>query len=106
MKKYYPVLIALTSLVYSNLALSEEHVVSQKNKEFSMSAISIKAGDSISFLNEDDFHHNVFSLSDSILFDLGSYDKGMAKSVTFEEPGIVDVECAIHPNMKLTVTVE
>ena len=86
--------------------MAAEHVVAQKNKEFSVSNITIKAGDSIKFVNEDDFHHNVFSLSDAILFDLGSYDKGVSKSVTFEESGVVDVECAIHPNMQLQVTVE
>lgn len=85
---------------------AEEFVVSQKNKEFSESELTIRVGDSVSFLNEDDFHHNVFSLSDAAMFDLGSYDQGEAKSVTFEQPGVVDVECAIHPNMKMTIKVE
>ena len=93
-------------LALSQTAMAEEHVVTQINKEFSLSEITIKAGDSISFLNQDSFHHNVFSLSDDIMFDLGSYDKGQARSITFETPGEVEVECAIHPNMQLKVVVE
>lgn len=106
MEKAKKIILSVGILAMSQIALAEEFEVGQKNKEFTKSEITIKAGDSISFKNEDDFHHNVFSLSDAALFDLGSYDQGNAKSFTFEEAGTVDVECAIHPSMKLTVTVE
>ena len=62
-------------------------------------------GDSINFRNEDPYFHNVFSLSDAKTFDLGSYPQGQSKKVTFDKPGTVEVECAIHPNMKLVVEV-
>jgi plastocyanin len=40
------------------------------------------------------------------LFDLGSYPQGQSKSVTFDKAGKVEVECAIHPQMKMTVEVK
>jgi len=80
--------------------------VAQKNKQFSIKALKVKVGDSVSFKNEDPFVHNIFSLSDTKSFDLGSYPQGQSKSVTFDKPGTVEVECAIHPDMKLTITVE
>jgi plastocyanin len=106
MKKIKLLIFITVNLFVYNTALAEEFVVSQKNKEFSKGELSVKVGDSVSFKNEDDFHHNVFSLSDAALFDLGSYDKGEAKSVTFDTAGTVDVECAIHPSMKMKITVE
>jgi plastocyanin len=47
----------------------------------------------------------VFSLSDPKTFDLGSYAQGQAKKVVFDKPGTVEVECAIHPDMKMNVEV-
>lgn len=95
--------VFLSSLTVANAADFE---VSQKNKEFSAATLAVKVGDSVSFTNADPFFHNVFSLSDAKTFDLGSYPAGQGRKVTFTEPGTVEVECAIHPTMKMTVTVK
>lgn len=83
----------------------------QKNKSFvvggkKIDAITVNVGDKMEFENADPFFHNIFSLSDLKSFDLGSYEKGKSKSVTFEKKGKVEVECAIHPQMFLEVTVK
>jgi plastocyanin len=88
------------------LANAAEFTVAQKGKAFSMATLSIKAGDKVSFRNDDPFAHNVFSLADAMQFDLGSYPQGQAKSVTFSKPGLYDIECAIHPEMKLVINVK
>lgn len=80
--------------------------VGQKNKEFTKQSITIKKGDKVRFVNEDPFFHNVFSLSDAAFFDLGSFPQGDSKEVEFTEAGEVEVECAIHPNMKMTIKIE
>lgn len=95
-------LIAMASLP----AVAAEFEVPQKNKAFTVKSLKIKAGDTVSFPNQDPFFHNVFSLSPAKTFDLGSYPKGETKKVTFEKPGKIDVECAIHPNMQMTINVE
>lgn len=97
---------AIGLLSLSAAALGEEHVVAQKNKQFAPTSLDIKVGDVIKFANEDPFFHNVFSLSDIKSFDLGSYPAGQSRSVTFDKAGKVDVECAIHPQMKLTINVK
>jgi plastocyanin len=84
---------------------SQEVVVAQKNKAFSQAKLTIHAGDKVTFRNEDSFVHNVFSLTDANTFDLGTYPQGQAKSVTFAKAGVYDIECAIHPEMKLQITV-
>lgn len=86
-------------------ACAEEHVVSQKNKSFSTKKLKVKVGDSIKFVNEDSFAHNVFSLSATKSFDTGSFGNGQSRSVSFDKPGAVEVECAVHPDMRLDVEV-
>lgn len=99
--------IAITamSMIISDTVVAADHVVDQSAKKFSVSTLSVKVGDSVSFKNADPFFHNIFSLSDAAIFDLGSYPSGESRSVTLDEPGIVDVECAIHPSMKMTIEV-
>jgi plastocyanin len=93
------------------IAQAEEITVTQTDKTFKMNGakiekLTIKAGDTIKFLNEDPWFHNIFSLSDLKTFDLGSYPKGQFKTVTFEKAGQADIECAIHPGMLLKLEVK
>jgi plastocyanin len=85
---------------------SQEHVVTQKNKAFSSKKLTVKVGDTVKFVNEDSFAHNVFSLSAAKSFDLGSFGNGGSKSVTFDKAGKVEIECAVHPDMRLDVEVK
>lgn len=95
----------IATLGLTTPAHAAEHVVGQKNKAFAVEKLKVKVGDSVKFVNDDPFSHNVFSLSDAKSFDLGTYPKGAAKSVTFDKPGVVEVECAIHPDMRMTIEV-
>jgi plastocyanin len=105
MKRLFQIL-AFGLAVSAFNAQAAEIVVSQKNKDFSQKHVKLKVGDSISFRNDDPFFHNVFSLSDTTSFDLGSYPQGQSKSVKFTKAGTVEIECSIHPNMKLVVEVQ
>jgi len=99
------------SMMFTTAAFAAEYLVDQQSKSFRMEgqkveAITISVGDSIRFKNEDPFFHNIFSLSDLKTFDLGSFPKGQSKTVSFDQPGKVEVECAIHPEMYMEVTVK
>ena len=48
----------------------------------------------------------MFSLSDAALFDLGSFPKGEHRDIQFDTAGEVEVECAIHPSMKMVIHVK
>jgi plastocyanin len=95
----------LLALWVSLPAQAAEHVVNQKGKAFTLKRLVVQAGDSVKFVNDDPFNHNVFSLSDVKSFDLGSYGQGLAKSVLMDQAGAVEVECAVHPDMKLVIEV-
>lgn len=101
--------LIVTALVVSAtvaLAAGSEHVVGQKNKAFSTRTLKIKVGDTVTFRNDDPFFHNIFSLSEVQSFDLGSYPQGQSRKATFGKPGTIEVECAIHPEMKMLIQVE
>lgn len=96
----FPVLV-LTALI----AYAADFTVDQKDKAFSHKLLKIKAGQSVEFRNSDPFFHNVFSLSDAKSFDLGSFPQGQSKTVLFDKPGIIEVECAVHPDMQMKIEV-
>lgn len=102
-------LLSLSSVMLAVLVLpaqaGQEFVVAQKNKAFSVKKLTIKVGDSVKFVNDDNFAHNVFSLSPAKSFDLGSFGNGGFKSVVFDKPGKIEVECAVHPDMRLDIEV-
>lgn len=88
------------------IALAADHTVSQKGKAFSIANLTIKVGDKVAFRNDDPYAHNIFTLSDPMQFDLGTYPQGQSKSVAFTKPGQYEIECAIHPEMKMLINVK
>lgn len=96
----------LVALCMSASAHTAEFEIGQKGKKFSQKELTVKVGDTVSFKNDDPFFHNIFSLSDTKTFDLGSFPQGQSKKVTFDKAGTVEVECAIHPEMKVTIEVK
>lgn len=101
----------LFSVVLSATASAADITIAQNSKTFKKDGdkvenLTISAGDTVHFKNEDPFFHNIFSLSDLKTFDLGSYPAGESKSVTFDEPGEAEIECAIHPEMYMVIEVQ
>src|SRR6185295_556412 len=70
------VALAALAVAFAMPAHAGDHAVAQVNKTFSMPVLKAKVGDTVTFKNDDTFAHNVFSLSETQNFDLGSYKKG------------------------------
>jgi len=79
--------------------------VAQRGRKFVPDLVAVTVGQSVSFPNQDAFLHNVFSQSSARKFDLGSFKKGESKAKSFENPGVIDVYCNIHPEMAATILV-
>lgn len=106
MNKALQSLVAASALALAGTAwAADQHLVGQKNKSFTTKQLKAKVGDKLVFRNDDSFHHNVFSLSDTQSFDLGSFGQGVAREVVLTKTGTLEIECAIHPEMKLVVEV-
>jgi len=99
-----------TILLASTLTLAvsiyaSEHVINQKDKTFAPGVMKVKVGDKITFKNNDGFAHNAFSDNEANEFDIGMQKPGQDVTIEMKKPGKVEVECAIHPNMHMTIEV-
>lgn len=79
--------------------------VGQANKTFDKTTVSIAAGDTVSFVNNDTIAHNVMAQG-ADAFNLGVMKPGEKKSRKFDKAGTHEVKCALHPRMKMTVEVK
>jgi len=75
----------------------------QKNKAFEPHILIVQVGAQVQFPNEDPFFHNVFSLFNGKRFDLGLYEAGSSKALTFDRAGVSYLFCNIHPEMSAVV---
>jgi len=82
---------------------SRKFTLLQKNKEFSPHLLVVPVGSVVQFPNADPFFHNVFSLFNGRRFDLGLYEAGSTRAVTFGKEGISYIFCNIHPQMSAVV---
>lgn len=99
------VAFAAGAVVAAVAAYAADKTISQKGKLFSESEVTVKKGETLTFLNDDNIVHNVMSTSAGNEFNAGAGKPGTATPVTFKNSGDVRVICAIHPSMKLTVKV-
>jgi hypothetical protein len=101
-----PAVVWLTPLEGTSVPpfLPEGHyTLLQKNRMFTPHLLVIPAGSVVNFPNADPFFHNVFSLFEGKRFDLGLYEAGSSKSVTFSHEGVSYIFCNIHPEMSAVV---
>jgi plastocyanin len=105
-RSFYRTLAAAVALaILAPAFAASNHAVGQVKKAFTVPMLKAKVGDTITFKNDDEFAHNVFSLSETQSFDLGSYKKGETRNLTLSHEGTIEVECAIHPEMKMKIEV-
>lgn len=76
-------------------------IVVERNLQFVPDTVAVKAGDKVTFTNEDSATHDV-SIGGT---DLGLQSKGQSVTWTSTAAGNVSFQCLIHPSMVGTVTV-
>jgi hypothetical protein len=81
----------------------DHYTLLQKHRTFIPHLQVIPVGSIVQFPNADPFYHNVFSLFEGKRFDLGLYEAGSNKSVTFSRQGVSYIFCNIHPEMSAVV---
>ena len=78
-------------------------VLAQNHKRFQPHLLVVPVGAVVQFPNRDPFFHNVFSLFEGKRFDLGLYEAGTTRNVSFDRPGISFIFCNIHAEMSAIV---
>ena len=100
-----PLLSVAALVLLAPVADAADTVVHQKGRVFSVATLTVARGEPVVFLNDDTVPHNIMSTTAQNAFDLGSQVPGDATPVSFDRAGVVLVICAIHPRMRLTITV-
>jgi plastocyanin len=77
--------------------------LTQHNKSFQPHLLVVPVGSVVQFPNRDPFFHNVFSLYEGKRFDLGLYEAGSTRNVSFDRPGVSYIFCNIHAEMSAVV---
>lgn len=96
----------LPALFLASAALAADtHYITQKKRSFSQSEITINAGDTIRFGNDDEFIHQVYVDSPAFKVDTAESEPGNNIDVKFTKSGDFEVHCHIHPKMLLIVHV-
>ena len=99
-------LAPLLPVSWAAFAADEAHTIVQKGRTFHPGEITINRGESLTFTNDDEFIHQIYSKSDAFNFDSDEKNPGENITETFTAAGTFEVHCHIHPKMKLVVHVK
>jgi len=83
---------------------TQGNAVTIQNLAFSPAALTVPAGTTVTWTNQDTTVHNV--TSNTGLFESGQMSRGSNFSHTFSDKGTFAYHCSIHPEMTGTVTVQ
>ncbi len=90
----------------SGIVDAAEYTISQKGKQFSETTLSAQVGDTVVFVNDDKFAHNIYSETAGFEFNFRKQMPGEKDVLVLDKAVVFDVQCAIHPRMKMTITVK
>ena len=93
-------------IIVAGDAAAGQYVVSQKKRKFTPRVVAAKIGDKVVFLNDDRFAHNLFSETSGYEFDIRKQMPGDRHTITLKRKGEFEIRCAIHPRMRMKITVE
>jgi amicyanin len=72
---------------------------------FQPAALTIRAGDTVTWTNQDVAPHDVTTTGGPVAVHGATITKGQSWSYTFTVPGTYSYICSIHPDMRATLTV-
>jgi plastocyanin len=79
--------------------------VTIKDRKFNPPTLTIKAGQTVTWVNKDDHDHTVEEDRDKDGFDSGNLSGGDSFKHTFAKAGKYKYACSYHPRMKGTIVV-
>jgi plastocyanin len=75
-----------------------------KDFKFNPTPLTVKAGSTVTWTNQDDDVHTV--VSDTGAFKSGAMDTNDSYSFKFDKPGTYHFTCSLHPRMVGTIVVQ
>jgi plastocyanin len=87
-------------------AAAAEHRITMAGSDYAPATVEAKVGETLVFENNDTEAHNVFVPTVAFSTDLGKQDPGKSARLQLTKPGSFEVECVIHQDMNMRVTVK
>ena len=97
-------LAASASIDAASSAGAAGQTVTIDNFTFNPSALTVRPGATVTWINQDDIPHTVASTTRG--FRSKALDTDDRFSFTFATPGVYEYFCSLHPHMKGTIVVE
>ena len=94
--------ISFTPLAFTAPAFAADHAVDIRGMKFSVPALEVAVGDTVTFTNRDGAPHTATAKDGA--FDTGRLAKGQSATITVSKAGTFDYFCAVHPSMKASIT--
>ena len=91
-------------VLFSGAVSAEDATAKIDNFTFVPARLTVKAGTTVTWRNEDDIPHTVTSAAR--LFKSMALDTDDSFSFTFMEPSTYEYFCSLHPRMTATIVVE
>jgi len=96
--------VALVATAAIAPARAADVAVKIDNFTFNPATVTVKAGTTVTWTNDDDIPHTVAASNKS--FKSKTMDTEDKYSFTFTTPGTYEYFCSLHPHMKATIVVE
>lgn len=94
----------MAAVILPTGAQDAPRAVAIDNFTFNPQQLTVKAGTTVTWTNQDDIPHAVAAVNRQ--FRSKALDTGDAYSFTFTAPGIYDYFCSLHPHMTGTIMVK
>jgi plastocyanin len=91
-------------LVPAPAAAATQQVMMQ-GYAFSPAALTVRVGDTVTWMQHDEAPHDVVTTSAPVAFRSPRLSAGQSWSYTFQQPGTYSYYCSVHPDMRASVTV-
>jgi plastocyanin len=82
------------------------NTIVQNGRAFHPNEITIPAGTTLNFSNQDEFIHQIYVDDQNFDYDSAEQPPGVVFHITFPDAGTYAIRCHIHPKMLLTVHVK
>jgi plastocyanin len=99
-------IITCAIILSAGVAFAEELTVSQKKRRFDPKQLNVKPGDTVLFVNDDRYAHNLYTDSPGFEFDVRKQMPGDKYKLKIEKRGTIEIRCVIHPRMIMTIFAE
>ncbi|MGK3207181.1 cupredoxin domain-containing protein [Amycolatopsis sp. MEPSY49] len=97
-------LLALT-VPFAAPAAAATQVVMMQDYAYSPAALTVRVGDTVTWMQHDEAPHDVVTTSAPVAFRSPRLSAGQTWSYTFRQPGTYSYYCSVHPDMRASVTV-